>query len=223
MNHKIFQIGFNRTGTQALRALFLMSGYRAAHNVAYNKNYRKMMSIAETFDLNLKNNQNLISGIENYHYYGDIETVIPNKKIILQGYTLFERLDRENENAIFILNTRPLEAWIHSRIDFDRTYLLVYQKYYDLSQDEVINLWINHYWSHVNAVKKYFENKPNKLIEFDLEKDKIEDFIKKCEEVNIKGLDYRFWQKTDMLKNLDPSVKKYHEEYQAREKGVELN
>ena len=222
MNRKIFQIGFNRTATQALRALFLMSGYRATHNIAYNKNYRKMIPIAETFDFNLKNNKNLIFGIENYHYYGDIEAVLPKRQLVLQGYTLFERLDKENENALFIFNTRPLESWIHSRLTFDKTYLLVYQKYYDLSQDEVINLWIGHYLAHTRNVKNYFKDKPNKLIEFNIETDCIEDFIKKLEQVNIKGLDKQFWQKADLSKEMSPSLKKYHEDFQAKEKGVDL-
>jgi len=222
MNPKIFQIGFNRTATQAIRALFLMSGYRSAHNTAYNKNYKKMMPIAETFDLNMKNNQNLIFGIENYHYYGDIEAVMPKRQIILHGYTLFERLDRENPNAIFILNTRPLESWIFSRLTFDRTYILVYQKYYNLSRDEALNLWIDHYLTHIKNVKNYFKDRPDKLLEFDIETDSIEDFIKKLEKVNIKGLDKQFWQKTDLSKAMSPALKEYHENFQAKEKGVDL-
>jgi len=222
MNRKIFQIGFNRTATQALRAFFLMSGYRATHNIAYNKNYRKMIPIAETFDFNLKNNKSLLFGIENYSYYGDMEVVLPKRQLVLQGYTLFERLDKENENSLFIFNTRPLESWINSRLTFDRTYLLVYQKYYDLTYDEVINLWMNHYLAHSRNVKDYFKDKPNRLIEFNIETDRIEDFIKKAEEVNIKGLDKQFWQRADVNKEMSPPVKLFHENFQAKEKGVDL-
>lgn len=222
MNHKIFQIGFNRSATQALRALFLMSGYRAVHNTAYNQNFKRMMPIAETFDFNLKNNLNLILGIENYHYYGDIEAVMPKRQLVLQGYTLFERLDKENKNAIFILNTRPLESWIYSRLTFDRTYLLVYQKYYGLSKDEAINFWIDHYLTHTRNVKNYFKDRPDKLIEFNVESDKIEDFIEKLERLNIKGLDKQFWQNADFMKDMSADLKKYHENFQAKEKGVDL-
>jgi len=192
---KIFQIGFNRTATQSLRSLFLMSGFRAAHNVAYNHNLRKIMPIAESMEINRSNNNKLLFGIENYNYYGDMETVFLKRKMVLQGYTLFERLDKENENSKFILNIRDVNKWIHSRLSFDKSYFKVYQRYYDLTEEEVIFFWVSHYNNHILNVKKYFQDKPNKLIVFDIDKDKIDKLIDSMSDVP--GLEKKFWQKID--------------------------
>ena len=64
---KVFVIGHNKTATRSIDALFKLSNYRSIH--------WDMNNLASTIRSNLKSNLPLLTYINDYHCYSDMEIV----------------------------------------------------------------------------------------------------------------------------------------------------
>lgn len=170
---KIFQIGFNRCGTTSLYELFKKNGYNSIHWANGE--------LAKTLLNNKNNNLPLLTDINDYVFYSDMEFVSSNQ--IIEGYKMFDLLDKQYPNSLFILNKRDKTNWINSRLQHPRgekTYIKRYCDFYSLTEKEIIEMWSNDWDTHHLNVKNYFLNN-SRFIEFDIEKDnpnKIYDYLK---------------------------------------------
>ena len=195
MTQKIFQIGFNKCGTVSLWVLF--------------KHYCKPLipcihwddgKLALSIEANLNHHKPLLSGYEDYVFFSDMEAVYyeNNYPKIIEAYKYYQVLDHQYPNSKFILNTRNIDNWILSRINFktyllkyeedslkkyieDYEYILYYMDKYDTSRiDDIASMWRNDYYRHVHNVKKYFTNRENDFLEFNVETDsldKLQNFV----------------------------------------------
>ena len=172
---RIFQIGFNRCGTTTLILFFQANNLKCLH---WGRG-----SIAAGIEAAYLEGKPLLSYTDGYFVYGDMEFVEVEseyKKIFKKKP--FRRLYKNLPKDKFILNTRNMEEWVNSRIRFlDRGYF--YCKHgdkYHSSQKELNLCWRKHWNQHISEVKEYFLERPEDLLEFDLDKDgpeKIADFF----------------------------------------------
>jgi FkbM family methyltransferase len=170
---KIFQIGFNKTGTTSLHSFFESNGIKSVH--------WDERRLAQKIDANHNNKMSLISGYEEFDSFSDIE-IVAQGDIRYVAQDLFKELHKEFPDAVFILNTRNVEHWIQSRLSHVNkiNYPEVCMEHYKLTRDELINKWNDDYTNHINDVTAYFkkqyapafihykidEDTPHKLADF---------------------------------------------------------
>lgn len=168
--NKIFQIGFNKCGTTSIFELFhkYTDGLKCIH-WDFNK-------LANTIHTNVTNNcSNPLGEYEKYDVITDMESATLDN-IILAHRDYFVDLDKAYTNSKFILNIRHIDNWIKSRLNHRKqvkdTYISMYMSVYKLNSiEQVIELWSNDWYHHINNVKTYFSDRPNDLLIFDIETD----------------------------------------------------
>ena len=173
---KIFQIGFNKCGTNSICNLFKFYANKKLNCVHWDEG-----KIAKTIRHNIVNNTtNILGEYDKYDVITDMEHSSINEIILI--YTEhFIDLDNHYPNSKFILNIRSIDNWIISRLNheiFDQhPYLDKYKKVFNLRDtNEVIDYWKNSWYNHIDKVKRHFHNKPNQLLVFDIEKDNFTKF-----------------------------------------------
>lgn len=170
-NMKIFQIGFNKCGTTSLYKLFKDYASPKLKCVHWDKG-----NLAKIILYNIANNIKPVLGkYESFDFISDMEHAT-TEEIILIYKDYFTTLDKNYPDSKFILNIRPIEKWIQSRINHEQhlhcSYIKKYEKIYNLNFFGVINLWKQHWHEHMSNVQSYFKNKNNLLI-FDIENDSL--------------------------------------------------
>jgi len=190
---KIFQIGFNRCGTTSLYELFKKNGYNSIHWANGE--------LAKTLLNNKNNNLPLLTDINDYVFYSDMEFVSSNQ--IIEGYKMFDLLDKQYPGSKFILNTRSVDNWISSRLNHTNGYKIINRKVVELIPPEpyylthlnmyqinsiptLVNIWRKEWKEHHSKVKQYFKHRPKDLLIFDIENDSFEKIVEFFEDENIR-------------------------------------
>jgi hypothetical protein len=174
---KIFIIGFNKTGTRTLHYYFRNNGLNSIH--------WKHGNIVSTFEKNIENCIPLLSSYENIHVFSDITNGLDK-----DAKNYYKQLDKENPNSKFILNIRNINDWIISRKNHPG-FLSKQCLHFNCNHNEIVEIWKNIYISHINEVIKYFENRDNDLLIFNIDTDnfiQINNFLK-----DIYSLDSNKW------------------------------
>ena len=120
---------------------------------------------------------NLLDGFADVtRMYTDMEKVYDIKgEFPLMAYLLYKDLHYQYPDSKFILNVRPEKDWIKSREHHDEgRYIKKFMKILNMTRDEVIDSWSNHFRSHIADVNNFFYDKPNRLLVFNISKDKPE-------------------------------------------------
>lgn len=167
---RVFQIGFNKCGTRSLFHLFKDSGVPSVH---YDGG-----KIANSMFRHHKNNRPLIDlRYKNIVFFSDMENVLIDKPIYV-SLNLYKKLDKQYPNSKFILNIRDKKNWLKSRsVHKEGEYLKENAKKNGVSEEEMIQIWSQEWDEHIKNVLLYFQNKPNKLLVFNIEKNKIDKLI----------------------------------------------
>lgn len=172
MERKIFQIGFNRSGTTSLYKWFKQNNINAVHFEIPDSKRNLALAIHE----NIRMSRRPLEGFESFSFYSDMEFV--SSTLITDFYTRFELLDRYYPGSKFIFNYRSLEDWIRSRNNHGKTgkyardvgrYTQRYMDFYGLSEKQVEELWRRHFHEHYKNVIEYFESSPSQLFIMDLD------------------------------------------------------
>ncbi|WKD48794.1 sulfotransferase [Microbulbifer spongiae] len=173
---RVFQIGFNKCGTTSLNHFFLRNGYKAIHWDYGN--------LALQLEANCLHGRPLLSGYEEYNFFSDMELVSTRCLYAFEKY--YQELDRQYPGSLFILNTRPIEKWINSRLNHGLgSYLRRFKEIYSCDREEVVQRWKYEWHRHHSNVLQYFYGRKNFLL-FNIEKDdgeKIKNFIG-CSKIN---------------------------------------
>ena len=176
---KVFVIGHNKTATKAIDCIFKLSNYRAVHWAKGR--------LAGIIFLNLKSNLPLLTHIDDYHCYSDMEMVGE-----FYAYELFPLFDLQYPGSLFVYNKRNTEDWIKSRLNH-LDYTEQYQARFNSKNfkklttiDEVKQHWKDFHARHERRVLKYFEQK-NNLIQLDIESLQSQrDFIQRLSKEGFK-------------------------------------
>lgn len=191
---RIFQIGFNRCGTDSLAVFFRRNGYRAAH---WNKG-----RLAEGMELARLEGEPLLRYVGNYDVYTDMERVAHRR--VLKGSVLrrllsilevdrierpiyafkyFRRLDRQYPGSKFILNVREVDRWIDSRMRFEaadggRYRFCVHGEEAHADRAALAECWRHEWHEHLADVRGYFQGRDDDLLVFHIEEDPVEKLVR---------------------------------------------
>ena len=194
---RIFQIGFNKCGTRSLNHLFKKNGIKTIH---YGGG-----KIAETMFKHYKKNEPLIDiRYRNITFFSDMESIVNPETPLYVSQHLFKNLYYQYPNSIFILNIRNKDNWIKSRLNHgsksnEVKYLKIIMSKMNMSRKEVIKLWSEEWDTHIKNVKEFFNDKPNKLIIYNIETEPIDVLITKLKPyININKELYKHIGKTNI-------------------------
>lgn len=163
MTHRIFQIGFNKCGTRSLNMFFKRNGLRGVH---YDNG-----RLAATIFRNVANGRPPVEGYDGYAFLSDMEYLTPIGSF--EAFKLFPALAEAYPEARFILNTRERESWVKSRLKHnDGVYRGKWRSILKVEDDAAVaDYWREDFDRHHERVRAYFADQPERLIEFDLDRD----------------------------------------------------
>lgn len=107
---KVFQIGFNKCGTMSIWRRLEALGFSATH-----LSTPEGLNLALTMQANLEKGQPILTGLEAYDAFTDIEAQREDR--FVEGYKFYPQILEQVPDAWFILNLRDRERWIKSRLD----------------------------------------------------------------------------------------------------------
>lgn len=160
---KIFQIGFNKCGTTSFHAFFEANGIRSVH-YANGK-------LADVMRRNLELGAAPFAGLEHYTAYSDVFGG-PGKPIF-EGQLHFTTLFTHYPRALYVLNVRPVDNWIASRLNHGKMASRYMKEYRLRSVDELVARWRNTWYQHLMAVESFFTDKPGQFLRVDIEADDV--------------------------------------------------
>lgn len=163
---KVFQIGFNKCGTSSLYRLFFKNRLKSCH--------WDLGKIALDFKANITIGKLAFEGTySDYIFFSDMIHI--DRSNLIEVYKYFDILDSHYPGSKFILNTRDIDKWISSRLHHGSgSFFRRFQKYYDLSDNEIIDLWEAEWFLHTHRVLAHFKDRAQDLLVFDIEKDSPE-------------------------------------------------
>lgn len=143
---KIFVIGFNKTATSSFHQLFIDNNISSQHADG-NKFSQKWK-------------------LKKYTAFSD------NAE---QDYNNFKLCYEKYPNSLFILNVRPTDKWLKSRMNHGKVY--TQQLWAAICDKKRLNEWIEkRNWYH-NEILEYFKNKTNNLIIVDVNNENWQLFL----------------------------------------------
>lgn len=162
---KILVIGLNRCGTHSLHKLFLGSNIPSLHWKRHDDNRNLARAMVNNMALGLPP----LAGFDGVRAFSDLNFL--GGQIVIEGARFFRELHAAYPDAYFILNTRPVDDWItsrlaHSKGDFARTMA----KIGGMSLDEVVAHWRALFLRHDAEVTAYFGDNPS-FLRFDITRD----------------------------------------------------
>ncbi len=168
-SERIFQIGFNRCGTRTLHHFFLKSGINSIHwekgEIARKFNKRKELGQDPFSDYN----GSVLSGNTFVSAFTDM-MAFENESII-EPYKDFKYIFDFYPNAFYILNVRPVDNWINSRISHQQGNFYKNYSFVSSSKEIVVEFWRKEWEEHLNAVDLFFKGKRANYMKFDIEND----------------------------------------------------
>ena len=180
---KIFVIGFNRCGTTSLHVLFKRNRIPSLH---YHVRERDV-TLPHLLSTNLSLGQPLLGKINRWTAYSDMGSV--TRFSIFEGARLFRQFHAEHPDAYFILNTRPLDKWIQSRLGHLKgQYARNFAACAGVDEAKLPKIWRKQRDAHHADVRSYFAGNESRFLEFDIEADdpaQIRDFLSPDHPIDI--------------------------------------
>lgn len=172
---KIFQIGFNKCGTQSLCDFFSQNGYKSVH---WGDGYWDSI-----FKKNQSENKLLCNGMEDIVFWTDIRFVQRQFQVFAEQYP----------TSKFIYNIRPLDNWLDSRDRQYKKHPQAFLKAFGFVTDnglDKIDYWKSEWLYHKQLVEEYFiGEKSKRLLIFDVESDNTQKIIDFLPELTFNNLE----------------------------------
>lgn len=176
--NKIFQIGFNKCGTNSF--CFLFNSVRPILRCVHWDYGR----LAYTIHRNFLENKPLLTGYDDFIFFADMEGTVDgnkNSEFIYAHKEYYKLLDEQYPESKFILNTRNIHDWIRSRkahtnrSDYEiPSYFERCKFHYKLNDQELVDRWVLDWRNHHEDVIDYFKYRPNDLLVYDINNDSID-------------------------------------------------
>jgi hypothetical protein len=169
---RIFVIGFNKCGTRSICDWFKSNGLESIH--WDNGKLARSMLRRSRLGYRL-----LHARYRDVRVFSDMEDVDGPELVF--GFKMFRELDRQYPGSKFVLNTRPKDAWIRSRCNHQSgRYAQKIARSFQVPVESLPLMWSREWDDHHADVRRYFENRPEDLVVFDIERDqpqKLADFF----------------------------------------------
>jgi len=126
---------------------------------------------------NLEAGRPVFAGVEHTVFYGDL--IDSNQHATFDGNSLFREILRDYPNTILLLNWRDQDDWIRSRLQHGHgEFALREQRVRGLgSEEELCAIWRAEWDAHLAAVRSFMADRPEQLVEFQIDRDPIEALI----------------------------------------------
>lgn len=162
---KIFQIGFNKCGTNTIHSYLQANGLKSVH--------WDHGRLAERIFRNFANGDDLLRGYEAFDAFTDMEFLDESGRCYLEAYKLFPYFAEQYPDAVFILNTRDREDWIRSRLAHgNRPYARRHMTYYNIAtEEELVAIWRENWDRHHDRVMEFFSGEPYRFFVCRIETD----------------------------------------------------
>ena len=181
---KIFVIGFNKCGTTSFHHFFKQNGLSSFHWGGNSSKSNGGLILLNNFMLG----NDLLEGIGHYDAYSDLS--FANELIYVEGCRFFKEIYDQYQDAYFILNTRPVDKWLASRLNHGNGSLKKRSmSVYNCSEIELKSIWDKQYQKHCDDVRAFFKQNKGNFLEFDIEKDlpgRLVEFLSKIADLEIK-------------------------------------
>lgn len=165
---KIAVIGFNKCGTSSLTSLFRNGGHNSAHWKTDSGKF-----IAPLLYANFHLRRPIFAGLAQFLVISDLFYLDQN--VYLEANALFSVMARQYPQTRFILNTREREGWIRSRCNHVTPGMgsLIERaaEFFGCGSEAVKDIWRAQWERHHREVRAFFAASPQRLLEFDIEKD----------------------------------------------------
>ncbi len=186
MTPYIFFIGFNKTATYSLAKFFKANGYSSIH---WDEG-KLALKMKENIDRGLM----VLTGYdEEYTVYLDL--IYESQSLNIEANSFFRELDCDYPESYFVLNTRPLDEWIESRVKqlngefLERQMILM-----NRSKEQVIEAWKAMNAIHEIEVRKYFKQNP-RFTEIDISIHNVPKMLSNLLEVSLNS---EHWEKLNV-------------------------
>ncbi len=150
---RILCIGVNKTGTGSLHLAFGVLDIPSAHYLCREGNVKDIIAA------NSESGRPLLDGLEQYRAISDWNKPETNH--------LFRELDRQYPGSKFIMTTRSLDGFLRSR----ESHVRANQEKPGYTGDWLTvdhDAWTKEYYEHQQAVREYFADRPDDLLEMDI-------------------------------------------------------
>ena len=161
MKHRYFQIGFNRAGTSSLAELLERQGLVTIHHDVQRDG--SLVNVALKLEENLKNGAPPLQGFDDIDAFTDIEYV--SKEHVFEGNRYFREIAKAYPEMKFVLNLRPKEDWLKSRLAFG-DYPDRWMACHSIDKSQLIEMWSEHWDRQIADVRA--ELPSNRLLEYDI-------------------------------------------------------
>ena len=162
---KVFIIGFNKCGTKSLHHFFQSNFYLSAHSTTLTAKKLGGLPLAKVMQRNFENQKPLLTGLAQYDVFSDMVYLTDSEHIEANGF--FKEFEAQYPSAYFILNDRPVEKWISSRLHHEGgprgSFVARYANASNIAQSDAPARWRALYSSHKAQVLAYFAGNPRFL------------------------------------------------------------
>ncbi len=166
---RIFQIGFGRCGTTSLYRFFRDNGVPSIH---HDKN-----QLAHNFVRRMEADEDPFVDYPDIVFFSDMGC---SNGAFLEPFRDFRYMLEFYPDAYFILNVRDRQRWLLSRSNHFKLLRWQGESRGLPTSGDVIAQWGRDWDEHLGDVRGFFANRPDQLLEFDIEKDdpqRLVDFL----------------------------------------------
>jgi hypothetical protein len=165
---RIFQIGFNRCGTQALSTFFRLNGIACSHWGGG--------AVALKFDEDRQAQRQPFTESRRVVAYTDM--VYCDHKVCIEPFKDFSYIYQYYPEAYYILNTRHCEDWLRSRQRHRGFVERMISVLGVRGEREVLNYWRVDWYRHHANVFDFFSRRPTaRLLVFDIDRDRADALV----------------------------------------------
>lgn len=183
-------VGFNKCGTRSLAHLFARAGHPSVHQklpAGLLSRFWTTRKIGRLMRLNVEAGRAVLDGLEDYVFYGDL--IDSSAKGSFDANCLFPRILADYPDTILLLNWRDREDWIRSRLQHGHGEFAARELRLRglASLEELAEAWRRDWDQHLAAVRRFMLPRPEQLIEFHLDRDRIEDLVARLPAYGLKA------------------------------------
>lgn len=159
---KVFFIGFNKCGTSSLHAWLCDAGVKAFHGG------QDTGGVDVAIMINIAQGRPALEGVSGYDAYLDLRML----------HQRFKDFDHDYPGSKFVLNTRPVDDWLRSRVNhLNGAYVAFTNLFHDveLTLSEWSDRWRRQFVEHEAAVAHHFEGRADQYARYDITTDRPAD------------------------------------------------
>lgn len=186
---RVVQIGFHKCGTRSLEQLFRGAGHRVV-KFKLRRPFRRSRNAALLIRKNLAAGRKAFAGFEDFTFYADL--IYQSDEDAFEPIRHFREILRDYPDTILLLNTRQREDWIRSRLKHGHGEFLrrVMRQRGTNSAEEIASAWREEWDTHLADVRSFMTDRPQQLVEFDLDKDPVQVLIERFPAYRLRAEDW---------------------------------